>query len=170
MPEGFETMTTVAPLFYDPEYEEPAEGCELQVRWPRLLGAARSSSVASELPVFYEWAPLPGGFLLAGVGHAKRSRDPVQPSLRETILAMMLAGSGKDILPAWWTGACSVGLTRGAENRHFGCVADSPHCAEATRPVWFSTAPRHPKMISNGNGPSADPLHSHPHQGLGSAQ
>jgi hypothetical protein len=85
-------LTTLAPPFYDPEYEEPADGCELQARWPGLVGTARSSSVASELPVFYEWAPLPGGLLLAGVGHARRSRDRIERSLRETILARMLAG------------------------------------------------------------------------------
>lgn len=85
-------MRILAPPFYDPEYEEPAHGCELQARWPGLVGTARSSSLASELPVFYEWAPLPGGLLLAGVGHARRSGDRIQRSLRETILARMLAG------------------------------------------------------------------------------
>jgi hypothetical protein len=85
-------MRTLAPPFYDPEYEEPADGCELQARWPGLVGTARSSSLASELPVFYEWAPLPGGLLLTGVGHARSSRDGIERSLRETILARMLAG------------------------------------------------------------------------------
>jgi hypothetical protein len=89
-------MTTIPSLFRDPDYEQPAEGCELQARWPGLVGAARSSSIASDLPVFYEWAPLPGGLFLIGVGHAGMSTHRDERSLRETILARMLAGCALD--------------------------------------------------------------------------
>lgn len=110
-------MTTLAPLFCDPEYEQPADGCELQARWPNLVGTARSSSVVSELPVFYELTPLPGGLLLAGVGHAKASTDAVEPSLRETILARMLAGHPLD------EAVRSTFVETGAEFRGSVCYA-----------------------------------------------
>lgn len=47
---------------------------------------ARSSSLTSEIPVVYEFVPLPGGLFLAGVGHRKaRFGVPSDHSLRETI-------------------------------------------------------------------------------------
>jgi len=88
-------MKTLTPIFHDPEYERPHPGCEIQARWPDLVATARSSSLTSEIPVFYEFASLPGGFFLSGVGYRK-ARPEIQPdhSLREAILGRMIAGYG----------------------------------------------------------------------------
>ena len=88
-------MKTLTPIFHDPEYERPQHGCEIQARWPDLVATARSSSLTSEVPVFYEFASLPGGYFLSGVCYWK-ARGDMQPdhSLREAILGRMIAGYG----------------------------------------------------------------------------
>jgi hypothetical protein len=82
---------TLLDLFQLPEYEVPENGCDVQVRWPGLVAAARSSSPTSKHRSFYEFAPLPGGFFLGGVGHERADSDE-PPFLREQILGHLLAG------------------------------------------------------------------------------
>ena len=63
----------------------------MQARWPGLVAAARSSSPSSTRRTFYEFAPLPGGLFLAGVGHEPGAVDEPS-SLREQILGHLEAG------------------------------------------------------------------------------
>jgi hypothetical protein len=85
-------MQMLVPIFQDPEYERPRDGCEIQVRWSDWFATARSSSLTTETPVFYEFSPLPGGLFLIGVGSTTtRAGDPPD-SIREEILGRMLAG------------------------------------------------------------------------------
>ena len=63
----------------------------MQARWPGLVAVARSSSPTSERRTFYEFAPLPGGLFLAGVGHEPGGSDELS-FLREQILARLEAG------------------------------------------------------------------------------
>ncbi len=63
----------------------------MQARWPGLVAAARSSVPTSKGRTFYEFAPLPGGHFLVGVGHEPCGSD--DPSfLREQILGQLEAG------------------------------------------------------------------------------
>ena len=64
----------------------------MQARWPGLVVAARSSSPTSKRRTFYEFAPLPGGRLLAGVGHEPGGSDD-SSFLREQILGQLEAGN-----------------------------------------------------------------------------
>jgi hypothetical protein len=84
-------MTLLDPLSQLPEFETPRDACEMQARWPGLVVAARCSSSISEHRGFFEFAPLPGGSFLAGVGH-ERAGSCNPWSIRERILGQMLAG------------------------------------------------------------------------------
>lgn len=78
----------------EPEYEFPAEGCDVQVRCPGLVAAAAGPAPNSEsLTSWYELSTVAGGLLLAGVGclgplpGCSEARE-----LRETMWATALAG------------------------------------------------------------------------------
>ena len=78
----------------EPEYESPAEGCDVQVRCPGLVAVAAGPAPNSESSTsWYELSPVAGGLLLAGVG----CLDPLPGcsearELRETMWATAFAG------------------------------------------------------------------------------
>ena len=78
----------------EPEYESPAEGCDVQVRCQGLVAAAAGPAPNSEsLTSWYELSPIAGGRLLAGVaclGPVAGGSDAGE--LRETMWATALGG------------------------------------------------------------------------------
>jgi hypothetical protein len=110
-------MTLIDPLSRLPEYEIRGNGCEMRARWPGLVAAARSSSPTSKRRAFYEFAPVPGGHFLVGVGHEPGGSD--EPSfLREQILGQLEAGHelGESV--------CNVSRTWGSQDQQSGiCYA-----------------------------------------------
>ena len=86
------TMTLLDPISQLPEYDIPEDGCGVQARWPDLVVAARRSASNSGHRAFFEFAPLPGGSYLAGVGHEQASSGE-QCMVREQILGQLIAGS-----------------------------------------------------------------------------
>jgi hypothetical protein len=85
-------MTLIDPISQLPEYEIPEDGCGVQARWPELVVAARRSASNSEHSGFFEFAPLPGGCYLAGVGH-ERTGSGKPCMVREQILGQVIAGT-----------------------------------------------------------------------------
>jgi hypothetical protein len=85
------TMTLLDPISQLPEYESPEDGCGVQARWPELFVAARHSASNSEHGGFFDFAPLPGGSYLAGVGH-ERTGSGEPWAVRERILGQVIAG------------------------------------------------------------------------------
>ncbi len=89
----------------------------MRARWPGLVAAARSSSPTSKRRAFYEFAPVPGGHFLVGVGHEPGGSD--EPSFfREQILGQLEAGHelGESV--------CNVSRTWGSQDQQSGiCYA-----------------------------------------------
>jgi hypothetical protein len=78
----------------EPEYESPATGCELQIRYPALVAAAAGPAPNSAtLSSWHELSPVAGGRLLAGVGCLGPEAGCSEAgSIRETMWATALAG------------------------------------------------------------------------------
>ena len=79
----------------EPEFESPAQGCDVQVRCPGLVAVAAGPAPNSEsLTSWHELSPVAGGRLLAGVGclGPRPGCSEARRELRETMWATALAG------------------------------------------------------------------------------